>query len=464
MTRLKHILKRIGMFALASFVVLLTVWTVLNIIFGIQLRHTIAELKRQGFHFSWEEIQPAKVPDEDNAAIPLRRAADMLGKWGMGNDLTSKNLYPNLNRLAEIVAKCSTNHPGGMDIETWPAAVRAELPQLVESKEMDELYGYVSKAAERKRMKLGIKYSDGINALLPNIGGFRQILRCLAVKAQVENGAGKTDQAFETLLIAQKAVAHMDAEPCLICHLVRRACDRIVIDTVQRIANNAGCSEELAKNYMAEISKSLARQTREKCIDMEIYMMATVFEGMLSLDEKIIREFPVNGKKSIIPYKSFFFTLRPLLKKDFCFYLSKSARTRKYFTAPYYEVAADIKRMYDEKIPKSYFLSQNLYFRCGSMLKISACDDAKVEVCRTGLALQIYKMRHGKYPDKLEQLAPDILPAVPADPLTGKSLVYKPEGEGFLLYSVGANLADDHGDETWDADAMPRDIVWRCPR
>ena len=93
-----------------------------------------------------------------------------------------------------------------------------------------------------------------------------------------------------------------------------------------------------------------------------------------------------------------------------------------------------------------------------------ASHDAKVEVCRVGLALQIYKGRHGKYPERLEELAPDILSVIPVDPFTGKSLIYKPGGEGFLLYSVGVNGVDDHGDETLDNEKRPRDIVRRCPR
>jgi len=454
--KFKSFLKWLGISLLALF----AIWTTLNIVAGIQLRHTMAELKQQGFHFSLEEIQPAKVPDEDNAAIPLRRAAEMLGSWWPRS--SSKNLYPKLGQLSEIIDKYRTNSTVPLDIKTWPAAVQSELPSLVESREMEEMYGYICKVAEKKKANFGIDYSEGINALLPNLGGVRGIIRCLIVKALVESQAGKTSQAYDTLLTAQKLVSHLDSEPMLVFSLIRIACDNIILDKVQSIANSTGCSEEWAKSYMPEITKSLSRQTREKVIDMEICGGASVFEGMLQDDTKLAGYFYSVYRKPLA--RAVLVVLKPLIKKDFRYYLLRSVNGKKYLVAPYYEIVADLKREREEKVPKCYFLSQSLCYIYGHIVENFARHDAKVEVCRTGLALQIYKGRHGKYPDRLEQLAPDILPVVPVDPFTGKSLIYKPEGEGFLLYSVGGNRVDDHGDETLDNEKRSRDIVWRCPR
>ena len=50
-----------------------------------------------------------------------------------------------------------------------------------------------------------------------------------------------------------------------------------------------------------------------------------------------------------------------------------------------------------------------------------------------------------RYPDALEQLVPGVLPDVPLDIYSGKSLFYKKVGEGFCLYSVFKNTIDDGG-------------------
>jgi len=63
-------------------------------------------------------------------------------------------------------------------------------------------------------------------------------------------------------------------------------------------------------------------------------------------------------------------------------------------------------------------------------------------------ALEIYKARHQKYPEKLADLAPEIIQDVPLDPFSDQSFIYKVNPDGtIMLYSVGDNLKDDGGAE-----------------
>jgi len=57
-----------------------------------------------------------------------------------------------------------------------------------------------------------------------------------------------------------------------------------------------------------------------------------------------------------------------------------------------------------------------------------------------GIGLERYRLRHGKYPEKLEELVPDILGRVPVDFGDGKPLRYKRVGEKYELWSVWENL------------------------
>jgi hypothetical protein len=87
----------------------------------------------------------------------------------------------------------------------------------------------------------------------------------------------------------------------------------------------------------------------------------------------------------------------------------------------------------------------------------------------TAIALKRFQLAHGKFPDELKNLVPEYLASVPLDPMNGKSLHYHPKPDGaFLLYSVGADGADNGGDPTALEDAnnknpswlRARDIVW----
>jgi hypothetical protein len=81
-------------------------------------------------------------------------------------------------------------------------------------------------------------------------------------------------------------------------------------------------------------------------------------------------------------------------------------------------------------------------------------EQVRVNV-RVAFALAAYRAGAGRYPARLDDLAPKYLPAVPGDIFSGKPLVYRPDGNGYLLYSVGVNGTDDGG--RWFDDDPPGD-------
>ena len=81
---------------------------------------------------------------------------------------------------------------------------------------------------------------------------------------------------------------------------------------------------------------------------------------------------------------------------------------------------------------------------------------------RVACALAAYRADAGKYPAQLADLAPKYLDDVPDDLFSGRDLIYKPEGKGYLLYSVGPNGTDDGGRGQFD-DPPGDDFAVRMP-
>jgi hypothetical protein len=81
---------------------------------------------------------------------------------------------------------------------------------------------------------------------------------------------------------------------------------------------------------------------------------------------------------------------------------------------------------------------------------------------RVAFALSAYQREHGRYPEKLDALAPAYLPRIPQDIFTGKALIYHPVPSAYLLYSVGVNGQDDQG-RTYDDDPPGDDLRVRMP-
>jgi hypothetical protein len=77
---------------------------------------------------------------------------------------------------------------------------------------------------------------------------------------------------------------------------------------------------------------------------------------------------------------------------------------------------------------------------------IIATETARRQVI-TAIALKRYQLKHGSYPPDLASLVPEFVAAIPADPIDGKPMRYRLDGDGqFLLYSIGLNGKDDGGD------------------
>src|SRR5262249_900936 len=93
-----------------------------------------------------------------------------------------------------------------------------------------------------------------------------------------------------------------------------------------------------------------------------------------------------------------------------------------------------------------------------------ACDRGEQQQrnLRLAVALAAYRAAPGRYPAKLDDLAPKYLAAVPDDLFSAKALIYRPDAKGFLLYSVGVNGQDDGG-QTYGDDPPGDDLRVRLP-
>ena len=75
----------------------------------------------------------------------------------------------------------------------------------------------------------------------------------------------------------------------------------------------------------------------------------------------------------------------------------------------------------------------------------------------TALAVERYRRDHnGAAPSSLEEMVPRYLDAVPVDPRSGVSLRYIKRTDRFIVYSVGANRADDGGDRSAATGGKPQ--------
>jgi len=62
------------------------------------------------------------------------------------------------------------------------------------------------------------------------------------------------------------------------------------------------------------------------------------------------------------------------------------------------------------------------------------------------LAAESYRLKHGRWPERPDQLVPDFLPSWPTDPIDGQPLRWLRQPDGLLIYSIGPDGKDNGGD------------------
>ncbi len=65
------------------------------------------------------------------------------------------------------------------------------------------------------------------------------------------------------------------------------------------------------------------------------------------------------------------------------------------------------------------------------------------------VALRLYRVEHGSYPDSLDVLVPEYLESLPLDSFSGRPFIYVKVGDDFRLYGVGRDMDDDGGVPEW---------------
>jgi hypothetical protein len=86
------------------------------------------------------------------------------------------------------------------------------------------------------------------------------------------------------------------------------------------------------------------------------------------------------------------------------------------------------------------------------------------QLCRIALETKAYKGSNGAYPDNLDELQRHLAWDIPLDVFSGKPLLYRIQGEGFVLYSVGPDGIDNGGIDGPGDDWQGVDIVWSSAR
>jgi hypothetical protein len=118
---------------------------------------------------------------------------------------------------------------------------------------------------------------------------------------------------------------------------------------------------------------------------------------------------------------------------------------------PYYQVRA---HLFDANgfDPSADMMTARLAPSVKLSLQTAAEIDAGDACARAAVAMTRYRLEHGNYPQRLDELVPKFIDTVPTDPFDGHPLRLAIKDNRWIIYSVGPSLVDHGGVEQKNRD------------
>jgi len=318
--------------------------------------------------------------------------------------------------------------------------------------------------------------------LLPHLAALKKCSQTLQLRSLAELQNGQPEKALADVKLALQLTDKIHTEPFLISHLVRIAMLQIMLQPIWEGLADHRWSEEQLVALDAELAKldfladyKLSMRGEMGCQGGEVDRLRHHPEQMQDLGGMsdggggvMNQLLPGKIAARLIPtgwlYQNQFRCARMMVD----YYLPLADVNQGTFS-PALARRGDAAVMAEIKTASPFNLLERLMLSgLGNGAKRFAYAQSSVNLARTAIALERYRLAHGAYPESLDALAPQFIAKLPHDIINGQPLHYRRTSDGqFVLYSVGWNETDDGGEvgltKNGNVDTSTGDWVWQYP-
>jgi hypothetical protein len=318
------------------------------------------------------------------------------------------------------------------------------------------------------------------NIEIPEISNIRNVVWCLCSQAKLHALEGKVEQAFEQVIELYKMGSHYSGPITLVEQLVGIAICQLSFNAAYQILDRIDVNSDIMDIFQTKLEQQLQQA---KSLNFSIG------ENIYSLDsgQRMFTD-DGSGDGQLIPSKLYKLKKESPLTPSICYAkaimicLNHPGRreTIQLQQKIYKNLDTLVKQTpwqlrqqgtsYDDQIQKmteGNYLLADATASMGRLCEIYQRKKTSGEALIATLALLRYKIDNGIYHSSLQELvASGYLKNIPADPYSGKPLIYKPIGDNFTLYSVGADFNDNDGiPSNWGEDEEGGDqVFWPVER
>jgi hypothetical protein len=292
-----------------------------------------------------------------------------------------------------------------------------------------------------------VDWEAGAGALFPHYPKLRSLARLLAAHAGVSAEDGRPGDAVADLEAVVGLARHC-GEPVLIGQLIQYACLSVGCQALGRVLEVSTLEEEQARHLARTLAELDLYGPFERALMTERTFGLWGFDLWRRDPQQLLSM--VQGSEDDRPFfpdriGETVLRCAPINKMDEVFYLrymaEKVALARQHRHIPQPELSSP-----EDNIPRYAVISHIITPVFSSAHNKRDETIARLGLAQWALALHVYHQQNGRYPGELEEVDALLDWGLPSDPFSEQPFVYRREGNGYLLYSIGVNGRDDNGE------------------
>ena len=424
-----------------------------------QIDTQVQAIADRGEPIYFDDMRQDPVPDAENKFHFVTLA---LQQWPMVKAMKAPGYYwspeDGVDQL-QIKPMLITDSAWYQDAEDYPDIFADPITDnAAYLKQLEPVFELLRQAEAAPRVDHHLQLTDNpLDILLPHLGNTRKMARLLKDATERAIAMDDDDLALELIRLQWTIADALSGKPSmLIGHLVYLSIDSVarasILESLHQLDISNSPEDPARLMFEQLIAQLLDEQVIHRSL-IEAYMterwsMYNTINNALNKSNKLYSFYTHSPAKPTFFTSVMAWVFKPLVLYDQSFVIEQNNKLVD-IVRPYplnhdiYDQLHEMQNDFDDQIettPFKHMLSDMIF----PALFVSARTHLQAVIDRrltaVAMAARLYQIDHGQLPDRLEDLVPDYLSAVPTDPMSpaGQPLQYKPDG--------GVWLSEDH---TW---------------
>jgi hypothetical protein len=303
-----------------------------------------------------------------------------------------------------------------------------------------------------------------LTMLLPDIQNARGLARALCQRAMLHLGEGRPHEAWRDLMAVHRLARLIGRQGVLIQQLVAVAIDGLALRADAALLHEGDLSAEdlrEIRQFLMTVSPPCDMQqavgSSERLMILDVLAHATQ-QGLADLNADLgvsvfgraVLAARIDWNVPLTMANVWYDKLTAAMEKAT---IAERQEAIAVFEKELQEMVADAKS--PGRLVGALVSSRKRSELVGDVMlslllpAVSAAQHAEdrsltsLRLIQVAAALAIHRSESGDYPNSLSDLSEELRGALPVDPFSEKPFHYERRGDGYVLWSVGQNLADD---------------------